>query len=143
MWGEVKFRIGVLTGGGDVPGLNTCKKTIVHSAEKNNIKVIGIRRGWAGLLNYNIQTNSTNTNCISLNKANTRKIDRSGGTFLHTSRTNPSNLKKNEIPKFLNEKYQPSPGLMDRYNKLYEIHSNTYRALEKAKVFSQLGTLDS
>ncbi len=96
------MRIGILTGGGDVPGLNPCIKAVVYRATEQGAEVIGIRRGWAGLLNYDPEdTESEGAHVIALNRLNTRTIDRSGGTVLHTSRTNPAKVKKREIPEFL------------------------------------------
>ena len=94
--------IGILTGGGDVPGLNPCMKVVVLSALELGYKVIGIRKGWGGLLNYNLDEPSTYDYYIKPLQANdVRTIDRTGGTFLHTSRTNPSNVAPNKIPDFL------------------------------------------
>ena len=95
-------RIGILTGGGDVPGLNPCIKAAVHRAVEAGNEVIGIRRGWGGLLSYNLDNpESSGKLVIPLNKANTRTIGRTGGTFLHTSRTNPGKTKVADIPPFL------------------------------------------
>jgi 6-phosphofructokinase len=94
--------IGILTGGGDVPGLNPCMKAVVMSALELGYKVIGIRKGWGGLLNYNLDEPSTHDYYIrQLNANDVRTIDRTGGTFLHTSRTNPSNVAPNHVPDFL------------------------------------------
>lgn len=96
------MRIGILTGGGDVPGLNPCIKAVVYRATEQGAEVLGIRRGWAGLLNYNPDDpQEHDKNVIALNRLNTRTIDRSGGTFIHTSRTNPAKVRKKEIPPFL------------------------------------------
>ncbi|HXG37598.1 MAG TPA: ATP-dependent 6-phosphofructokinase [Bacteroidota bacterium] len=96
------MRIGILTGGGDVPGLNACIKAVVYRATEQGAEVLGIRRGWAGLLNYNPDDpQEHDKNVIALNRLNTRTIDRSGGTFIHTSRTNPAKVRKKEIPPFL------------------------------------------
>jgi 6-phosphofructokinase 1 len=96
------MRIGILTGGGDVPGLNPCIKAVVYRASENASEVIGIRRGWGGLLNYDFNaTDNEGKHYLLLNRANTRTVDRSGGTFLHTSRTNPAKVKREEIPAFL------------------------------------------
>lgn len=95
-------RIGILTGGGDVPGLNPCIKAAVHRAVEAGNEVIGIRRGWGGLLSYNPDDpEGSGELVIPLNKANTRTIGRSGGTFLHTSRTNPARTSMGDIPPFL------------------------------------------
>ena len=94
--------IGILTGGGDVPGLNPCIKAVVSSALENGYRVIGIRRGWAGLLNYNLNERSTYDYYVkTLRKDDVRTVDRTGGTFLHTSRTNPQNVPVNKIPDFI------------------------------------------
>ena len=94
--------IAVLTGGGDVPGLNPCIKTVVYRAASEGIKTIGIRRGWAGLLEYNPEDKKSWKHCIQeLTPPDVRTIDREGGTFLHTSRTNPSATKKKDAPDFL------------------------------------------
>jgi ATP-dependent phosphofructokinase / diphosphate-dependent phosphofructokinase len=94
--------IGILTGGGDVPGLNPCIKAVVTSAVEEGYKVIGIRRGWGGLLMYNLNEPATYGYYIrNLEKADVRTVDRTGGTFLHTSRTNPQCVPPNKIPDFL------------------------------------------
>jgi 6-phosphofructokinase 1 len=88
-------RIGILTGGGDVPGLNSVIKTVVYRASDANCEVIGIRRGWEGLTHVDLNDPASRTHYIlPLNRDNTRTIDRTGGTFLHTSRTNPQKMKK-------------------------------------------------
>ncbi|MGI6741809.1 MAG: 6-phosphofructokinase [Brevefilum sp.] len=95
-------RLGILTGGGDVPGLNPAMKEVVLYALENGYEVIGIRTGWGGLLNYNLDEPSTHEYyTINLTRNHVRAIDRTGGTFLHSSRTNPQNVRKNEIPAFL------------------------------------------
>ena len=101
------MRIGVLTGGGDVPGLNTCIKALVYRAADAGQEVLGIRRGWAGLLRYNFDAADNGQCMIPLNKANTRTIDRTGGTFIHTSRANPGWVRWNEVPKFLQDQNHP------------------------------------
>lgn len=98
------MRIGILTGGGDVPGLNPCIKALVYRGIEQGHDIIGFRRGWWGPLNYNMDDPSSEELCtIPLNKKNTRTIDRSGGTFLHTSRTNPSKVMPKEVPEFLQD----------------------------------------
>jgi ATP-dependent phosphofructokinase / diphosphate-dependent phosphofructokinase len=97
-----KKTIGLLTGGGDVPGLNPAMKAVVMTSLENDYRVIGIRRGWAGLLNYNLNDPSTYHYYASeLTRDDVRTIDRTGGTFLHTSRTNPQKVKPNAVPDFL------------------------------------------
>jgi 6-phosphofructokinase 1 len=94
--------IGILTGGGDVPGLNPCMKAVVMGALEQGYRVLGIRRGWAGLLQYNLNEPSTFDYYIrDLKKEDVRTIDRTGGTFLHTSRTNPQNVIPSRVPDFL------------------------------------------
>src|SRR5580700_4225735 len=88
-------RIGILTGGGDVPGLNSVIKTVVYRGSEIGCEVIGIRRGWEGLTHVNLDEPSSRTRYVlPLNRENTRTIDRTGGTYLHSSRTNPSKMKK-------------------------------------------------
>lgn len=94
--------IGILTGGGDVPGLNPCIKAVVISALEQGYRVLGIRRGWSGLLHYNLNEPSTYEYYIhELHKDTVRTVDRTGGTFLHTSRTNPQNVSPKKTPDFL------------------------------------------
>jgi 6-phosphofructokinase len=96
------MRIGIMTGGGDVPGLNPCIKTVVHRAIDAGHEIVGIRRGWRGLLFYNPDDPITHEEYIMpLDKRVVRTIDRTGGTFLHTSRTKPSNTKLQDAPEFL------------------------------------------
>ncbi|MFO7168202.1 MAG: ATP-dependent 6-phosphofructokinase [Chloroflexota bacterium] len=96
------MRIGILTGGGDVPGLNPCIKAVVNRCADAGIEVIGIRRGWGGLLNYNIDDPESASEWIEpLTKTSVRTIDRYGGTHLHTSRTNPARVRPSDMPEFL------------------------------------------
>ena len=102
MAAKKSLTIGILTGGGDVPGLNPCIREVVYRGIEENLKVIGIRRGWAGLLEFNPDDpDSREQNIIELDKAKVRTIDRSGGTYLHTSRTNPGKVKYENVPEFL------------------------------------------
>jgi len=88
-------RIGILTGGGDVPGLNSVIKSVVYRGSELGCEVIGIRRGWEGLTHVDLQDPASRERYIRpLNRENTRTIDRTGGTYLHSSRTNPSKMKK-------------------------------------------------
>lgn len=100
--------IGILTGGGDVPGLNSCIKAFVYSAVDQGYKVIGIRRGWGGLLEFNRELpNSFQEHMMPLDKTQVRTIDRTGGTVLHTSRTNPAKVKPGDVPDFLRDPEHP------------------------------------
>ena len=102
------MRIGLLTGGGDVPGLNPCIKAVVNRAEDAGLEVVGIRRGWAGLLNYDPDDPERSAEWIQpLNKSLVRTIDRYGGTHIHTSRTNPGKVKKSAMPAFLEGRFEP------------------------------------
>src|SRR5215472_6668074 len=88
-------RIGILTGGGDVPGLNSVIKTVVYRGKEIGCEVIGIRKGWEGLTHVDLQDPASRARYIlPLNRQNTRSIDRTGGTYLHTSRTNPARMTK-------------------------------------------------
>jgi len=100
-------KIGILTGGGDVPGLNAVIKNVVYRSTSDGHEVTGIRLGWRGLVDLNFDdSESVKRYVLPLTRDNTRTIDRSGGTFLHTSRTNPSKMKK--VPDFLKAADFPS-----------------------------------
>ena len=89
-----KKRIGILTGGGDVPGLNSVIKSVVYRGAEIGCEVIGIRRGWEGLTHLDLNDSASKLRYIlPLNVENTRTLDRTGGTFLHSSRTNPTRMK--------------------------------------------------
>ena len=91
-----------MTGGGDVPGLNPCIKAAVNRVIDGGSEIVGIRRGWGGLLHCNPEDpDSLTANTVPLDKSNTRTIDRTGGTWLHTSRTNPGRVPSSEVPAFL------------------------------------------
>ena len=88
-------RIGILTGGGDVPGLNSVIKTVVYRGGELGCEVLGIRRGWEGLTHVDMEDPSSCGRYIQqLDRENTRTIDRTGGAYLHSSRTNPAKMKK-------------------------------------------------
>jgi len=95
-------RIGILTGGGDVPGLNMAIKGFVGRMEDAGCEVVGLRRGWAALLNVVPSAQADNSAwLVPLTRAGTRTIDRSGGTVLHTSRINPAMMKPDSVPAHL------------------------------------------
>jgi 6-phosphofructokinase len=100
------MRIGILTGGGDVPGLNPCIKAVVNRAVDAGIEVVGIRRGWGGLLNFNLDDPQSGKQWIEpLTRAEVRTIDRYGGTHLHSSRTNPAKVGAAAMPAFLKDRF--------------------------------------
>jgi 6-phosphofructokinase len=107
---ERQKTVGILTGGGDVPGLNPALKTLVNRAVECGYRVVGIRRGWGGLLNYNRDDpESLEMNIVPLDRKAVRTVDRTGGTFLHTSRTNPAKVGGADVPEFLRgADYDPS-----------------------------------
>ncbi len=98
--------IGILTGGGDVPGLNPAIRAVTIRALREGWQVIGIRRGWAGLIDVVRDKKADNSNNFQvLTEEVVNKAGRTGGTFLHTSRTNPARVKRDRLPAFLQEKY--------------------------------------
>ena len=101
------MKIGILTGGGDVPGLNPCIKAVVTRVLDDGHEIVGIRRGWAGLLESNPDNEQSLTNnMINLDFNRVRTVDRTGGTFLHTSRTNPSKVRPENTPDFLKDQIE-------------------------------------
>ena len=132
-------RIGILTGGGDVPGLNAVIKSVVYQTTDMDLEVIGIRRGWEGLTHLQMGTQFDAEYVRPLDRNNTRGIDRTGGTMLHTSRTNPAKMRRAALPAHLSkEKAEalrvkediydltpgrpgkhrlPGPGLSDRHRR--------------------------
>ncbi len=100
------MRIGILTGGGDVPGLNPAIRAVTIRALREGHEVIGIRRGWAGLTEVIRDDQADNSNnYIKLTEPVVNKVGRTGGTFLHTSRTNPGRMTQEDIPPHLRDKY--------------------------------------
>jgi 6-phosphofructokinase len=97
----VKRRIGILTGGGDVPGLNVVIKTVVDRMLDAGHEVLGLRRGWAALLHATGDESADRDWVIRLDKANTRTIARTGGTILHATRLSPEMLKPRQAPAHL------------------------------------------
>src|SRR5512133_301264 len=92
-----KGSIAILTGGGDVPGLNTAIRAVTIRALREGYQVIGLRRVWAGLFNIIRDPKADNSESFQvLTEETVRKAGRTGGTFLHTSRTNPMKVKKAE-----------------------------------------------
>src|SRR3982075_256968 len=100
--------IAILTGGGDVPGLNPAIRAITIRALREGYRVVGIRRGWAGLVDYSRENGADNSECVQeLTEAEVNRAGRTGGTFLHTSRTRPSHLPKAPLPAHLTGYDQP------------------------------------
>ena len=94
-------RIGILTGGGDVPGLNAVIKSVVYRATDLGYEVVGIRRGWEGLTHQRRGPELDPEYVRILDRSNTRTIDRTGGTVLHSSRTNPRKMRTTSLPAWL------------------------------------------
>ncbi|MBC2713558.1 MAG: 6-phosphofructokinase [Desulfosarcina sp.] len=106
--------IGILTGGGDVPGLNPCIKQLVLDAHQIGMTVLGIRRGWDGLVAFSSDDpDSRVQHIIPLDPNRVRTIDRSGGTILHTSRTNPSAVSYKDAPEFLKGSFASKKDKLD------------------------------
>ena len=98
--------IGILTGGGDVPGLNPAIRAVTIRALREGYKVIGIRRGWAGLVDVIRDKKADNSNNYrELSEEIVNRAGRTGGTFLHSSRTNPTRVKKDSLPEHLKDIY--------------------------------------
>ena len=101
-----KGTIGILTGGGDVPGLNPAIRAITIRALREGYRVLGIRRGWGGLVDFNPDPEADNSECVEeLTEPQVDRAGRTGGTILHTSRTNPSILPREELPEHLAGRY--------------------------------------
>ena len=110
-------RIAILTGGGDVPGLNAVIKSVVYRATDAGYDVLGIRRGWEGLTHVRPGPNADPDYLRPLDRVNTRTIERTGGTILHTSRTNPRKMRTEGLPPWMDEstraKYAVGDGIFD------------------------------
>jgi 6-phosphofructokinase 1 len=114
-------RIGILIGGGDVPGLNMCLKSLVYRVIDEGFDPVGVRKGWEGLINYNYHDPTTyGDNFIELNKNIVRPIDRAPGSFLHASRLNPSEVIHKRVPRFLQ---RPGAGPQDLTGHIKEVIS--------------------
>ena len=125
-------RIGILTGGGDVPGLNSVIKEVTYRATEHNCEVFGIRRGWEGLTDVDLEDPESKARYVlPLTRENTRTIDRYGGTVLHSSRTNPSKMP--ELPEFLKGQDFPSKQLTKsgKTSTVYDLSNQVLGNLEK------------
>jgi ATP-dependent phosphofructokinase / diphosphate-dependent phosphofructokinase len=99
------MRIGILTGGGDVPGLNPCIKAVVNRVAEGGHEVVGLRKGWAALVQYDADDPNSRSDWFQpLTPGSVRAVDRTGGTFLHSSRTNPSRVRAAEVPPHLTDR---------------------------------------
>lgn len=104
---KLKGTIAILTGGGDVPGLNPAIRAITIRARREGYKVIGLRRGWAGIVEMVQDPKYDNSNnFLELTQTIVNKAGRTGGTFLHSSRTRPSHLPKGSVPEHLKDSYK-------------------------------------
>ncbi|HYK99014.1 MAG TPA: 6-phosphofructokinase, partial [Candidatus Acidoferrales bacterium] len=95
------MRVGILTGGGDVPGLNSVIKSLVYRSTVSGHTVVGIRRGWEGLTHVRVGSDVEGEYIQPLDRLNTRTIERTGGTVLHTSRVNPRRVRPDRLPQNL------------------------------------------
>jgi 6-phosphofructokinase 1 len=103
---SIKGVIAILTGGGDVPGLNPAIRAVTIRANREGYKVIGLRRGWAGIIELKRDNKADNSDCYQLLSDDiVNKAGRTGGTFLHTSRTRPSHVTKSNVPEHLKDTY--------------------------------------
>ena len=103
---KTKGVIGILTGGGDVPGLNPAIRAVTYRALREGYQVIGIRRGWAGAIDIIRDKNADNSNSFQvLTEEVVNRAGRTGGTFIHTSRTRPSHVPQGRVPEHLRDKY--------------------------------------
>lgn len=125
------MRIGVLTGGGDVPGLNPCIKAVTRRANELGWEVVGFRRGWAGPLNFNPDDDEASREAwlMPLGPMAVRGIDRTGGTVLHSSRTNPAKVREKDLPEFLKTNFQIPAG-----EETVDCTSHVLRVLEHLKI---------
>ena len=104
---KIKGVIGILTGGGDVPGLNPAIRAVTIRANREGYKVIGLRRGWGGIIEIIRDPKADNSNCfVVLTDDIVNKSGRTGGTYLHTSRTRPSHVAKSAVPDHLKDTYK-------------------------------------
>ena len=102
-----KGTIGILTGGGDVPGLNPAIRAVTIRALREGYQVIGLRKGWSGIIEIIRDKNADNSDhFVVLTEQIVNKAGRTGGTFLHTSRVKPSKVKKEDVPLHLKETYK-------------------------------------
>ncbi|MDH3523112.1 MAG: ATP-dependent 6-phosphofructokinase [Acidobacteriota bacterium] len=105
--GKTRGVIGILTGGGDVPGLNPAIRAVTIEALAEGYRVLGIRRGWAGLVELVRDPEADNSDCLQvLTEEAVNRAGRTGGTFLHSSRTHPGKVRRAEVPAHLEDRYR-------------------------------------
>ncbi|MEJ2752072.1 MAG: 6-phosphofructokinase, partial [Chloroflexota bacterium] len=110
----MKKRVAILTGGGDVPGLNMCLKSLIYRLIDYGYDVVGVRKGWEGLINYNSHdTSAFSQHFIELTKNRVRAIDQTSGSFLHSSHLDPRQTPAKLIPGFLAEDGNKGQDLSD------------------------------
>ena len=117
------MRIGILTGGGDVPGLNPVMKAFVNRMDDAGHSVLGLRRGWGAVLNIDPDdADSVAGHTVELDRLSVRTIDRTGGTILHSSRTNPGRVRERDVPPFLTTPASEPP---------YDLTGHAVRVIER------------
>jgi ATP-dependent phosphofructokinase / diphosphate-dependent phosphofructokinase len=121
-------RIGILTGGGDVPGLNSVIKSVTYRATDLGYEVLGIRRGWEGLTHQDPSLELDPRYVIPLTRDSTRTIDRTGGTMLHTSRTSPRKFRRDRLPSFITE---TEAATYTRDGQVYDLTPVVLRSIER------------
>jgi len=128
-------RIGALTAGGDAPGLNVCLKAVVYNAIDRGYEVIGIRKGWEGLLYYNPENPDTHAaNTMIMTKARIRDIDRTSGSFLHSSRLDPHQVSPEAVPSFLQQMKPGDQPFDEAQDKPVDLTDHIKRVLEKLQL---------
>jgi 6-phosphofructokinase len=128
-------RIGILTAGGDAPGLNVCLKAVVYNAIDWGYEVIGIRKGWEGLLYYDPENPDTHAaHTMIMTKSRIRDIDRTAGSFLHSSRLDPHQVSPEAVPSFLQEMRQGDQPFDEAQGRPVDLTDHIKRVLEKLQL---------
>lgn len=121
-------RLAILTGGGDVPGLNAVIKSFVSAATEANAEIIGLRRGWEALVQIIPERTADNSRwVVPLDESNTRTIDRTGGTILHTTRLNPARATQDQVPPHLRPTITPG-------EQRYDLTAHVLAAIEYLEI---------
>jgi 6-phosphofructokinase len=114
-------RVAIIVGGGDVPGLNMCLKSLVYRVIDEGFEPIGVRKGWEGFINYNYHDPTTyGEHFVELTKNIVRPIDRTPGSFLHASRLNPLAVPRKKVPEFLREAGVETQNLTDHIKEVVQ-----------------------